>query len=105
MKTKPAKRPRTFTEYTYTNGLSEFMAHVCSETSEIFAIYTYADTAERWSDENEDSVTGKPLRPFVWHEGRNPGFRHLKGRAAIRRFVAEFIESGELICTERENEE
>ena len=105
MKTKPAKQSRTFTEYTYTNGFSEFMVHVRSDTSEIFAIYTYADTAERWHGENEDSVTGKPLRPFVWHEGRNPGFRHLKGRAAIRRFVNEFIDSGELICTERDRGE
>ena len=113
MKTQPAKRPRksraasktprTFAEYTYTDGEWEVMAHVWSDSPEIHAIYTYREDAEEINAGNWDGQNGKPLRPFTWHEGRNPAFVHLKG-PAIRRFVAEFIESGELICAERENE-
>lgn len=113
MKTQPAKHPRkprasktprTFTEYTYTDGTWEVMAHVYSDSPEIRTIYAYRKDAEECNAGDWDGQNGKPLRPFTWHEGRNPAFVHLKGRAAIRRFVMEFIESGELICTEREDE-
>ena len=109
MKTQPtakqSRASRAFTEYTYTDGEWEVMAHVRAGSPDITAIYTYRRDAEEMSAGDWDGQNGKPLRPFVWHEGRNPLFVHLKGRAAIRRFVAEFIESGDLVCTERESEE
>lgn len=107
MKLKPTQstakraRVRPFTEYTYTDGQSEVMAHHDSKTDKIVRLYTYAKDAPGFDAcENEN---GKPVTPFPWQIDQNPGFLHLEG-AAMRRFVREFIDSGDLICTERENE-
>ncbi len=105
VKLPKAARKGGFTEYTYTDGTWEVMVHVSAKTQAITALYTYRKDAEEINNMGLDGLNGKPLHPFTWHEGKNSLFVHLKGRSAIRRFVSEFIESGDMVCTERENEE
>ena len=94
---------KTFTEFTYTDGEIEIMVHHDAR-ARVVALYTYARDAKEINESDCDGRNGKPLRPFAWQEGKNPLFLHLHG-SEMRRFVREFIDSGELVCTERENAE
>ncbi len=99
MKTTTTKhRASGFTEFTYTDGEREVMVHHDANGNSI-ALYTYRKDAETFN--GEEDARGKPIAPFVWHDGKNPLFVHLRGRA-IARFIAAFIDSGELVCPERE---
>lgn len=89
-----------FTEFTYTNGKWEVMVHVDAR-ERITRLYTYRRDAEEINSGGYDGQNGKPLHPFHWKDGLNPLFVDLNGHA-LKRFVSEFIESGELVCTERE---
>lgn len=96
-----ARKPRPFTEYTYTDGTVEVMAHIDSKTGEIFHVYTYARDVDDLS--GHEGPNGKPLPNWRWEKGINPIFCHLPARQ-VRAFVAAFIDSGELVCTEPETE-
>ncbi len=97
------KKQAGFTEFTYTNGEWDVMVHV-DKRERIIALYTYRRDAEEINGGGYDGQNGKPLRAFNWQEGKNSLFVHLTG-AAMRRFVREFIDSNELVCTEREETE
>jgi hypothetical protein len=99
---KTPTKARAFTEYTYTDGESEVMVHHRNSDNKVIALYTYAKDAPSFDD--CENLRGKPMTPFPWKTGPNPAFLHLSG-ASMRRFVAEFIDSGELVCPEREETE
>ena len=89
----------TLIEYTYTDGTVEVMVHHCPKTHRVLRVYTYANDAHELDGfENEK---GRPSAPYTWETGRNPAFVHLKA-SQVRRFVAEFIDSDELVCSELE---
>lgn len=91
----------SFTEYTYTDGENEIMVHHRISDFKIIAVYMYADQIDSIYGNNVNSYDGQKgkLTPFKWTKGKNPLFIHLP-KKSIRRFVAEFIESGELVCDE-----
>lgn len=91
----------SYTEFTYSDGENEVMVHHRTSDDKVIRLYMYADQVNNFEG-YESQRTGKIMTPFSWKPGKNALFVHLKG-PAMQRFYNEFMESGELICAERES--